>query len=156
MSDFASSTDNIQIQRGAGTSTNGAAAFGASIHLQTQTPNMLPYAEVSTTVGEFNTFKNTIKGGTGLINDHFIFDARYSKITSDGFIDRAKADMNSYFASGAYYTDNLMIKYQSFGSGEVTNQAWWGVPSSMLDKSSPDYKKATGHIILAVSTLRME
>ncbi|MDO5570468.1 MAG: TonB-dependent receptor [Bacteroidales bacterium] len=142
MSDFASSTENIQIQRGAGTSTNGAAAFGASIHLQTQAPNMLPYAEVSSTAGQFNTFKNTVKGGTGLLKDHFIFDARYSKTTSDGYIDRAKADMQSYFASGAYYSDNLMVKYQSFGSAEITNQAWWGVPSSMLDKSSVDYKKS--------------
>lgn len=103
MPDFASSVDNIQIQRGAGTSTNGAAAFGATVAMQTQKSELKPYAEYSVSAGSFGTVKNMVKLGTGLLQDHFVFDARYSNIQSDGYIDRAKANMHSYFASAAYY-----------------------------------------------------
>lgn len=139
MPDFASSVENVQVQRGAGTSTNGPAAFGASIAMQTQNPTLKPYAELNSAAGSFNTFKNTFKGGTGLLYDHFVFDARYSKITSDGFIDRAKADLSSYFGSAAYYNGGTMIKYQSFGSAERTNQAWNGVSSEMLAEGNRTY-----------------
>ena len=132
MPDFASSVDNIQIQRGAGTSTNGEAAFGATVSMQTQRPNPDPYTEYSASAGSFGTFKNTIKGGTGLLYNHFMFDGRYSYVRSDGFIDRASANMHSYFASGAWYGDNTLIKFQTFGSSEKTYQAWDGVPADML------------------------
>ena len=133
MPDFASSVDNIQIQRGAGTSTNGAAAFGATVAMQTQKSELKPYAEYSVSAGSFGTVKNTVKLGTGLLQDHFVFDARYSNIQSDGYIDRAKAYMHSYFASAAYYGDNTLIRFQTFGSIEKTYQAWTGVPSYLLD-----------------------
>ncbi|MEG0949481.1 MAG: TonB-dependent receptor [Bacteroidales bacterium] len=132
MPDFASSVDNIQVQRGAGTSTNGAASFGATIGMQTQKPELKPYAEVNSAAGSFGTFKNTVKGGTGLLYDHFVFDARYSKLDSDGFIDRAKADLSSYYGSAAYYGGATMIRYQVFGSSERTNQAWNYVPSDSI------------------------
>jgi len=132
MPDFASSVENIQIQRGAGTSTNGTAAFGATVAMQTQRPEMKPYAEYSVSAGSFGTVKNTVKGGTGLLYDHFVFDARYSNIHSDGFIDRATAQMSSYFVSAAFYADHTLIKFQTFGSKEKTYQAWTGVPSEML------------------------
>jgi len=133
MPDFASSVDNIQIQRGAGTSTNGAAAFGATVAMQTQKSNLKPYAEYSVSAGSFGTVKNTVKGGTGLLYDHFVIDARYSDIRSDGYIDRASAKMSSYFLSGAYYANSTFIKFQTFGSREKTYQAWTGVPSYLLD-----------------------
>lgn len=98
MSDFASSVDNIQIQRGAGTSTNGAAAFGATVAMQTQKPDLKPYAEYSLSAGSFGTVKNSVKTGTGLLRDHFVFDTRYSNVQSDGYIDRATANMHSYSA----------------------------------------------------------
>lgn len=139
MPDFASSTEDVQIQRGAGTSTNGPAAFGASIALQTQRPNMKPYAEYNTAAGSFNTFKNTFKGGTGLLYDHFVFDARYSKIKSDGFIDRAKSNLSSYYGSAAYYSGSTVVKYQAFGSAERTNQAWNGVSSEKLAEGNRTY-----------------
>ncbi len=132
MPDFASSVENVQVQRGAGTSTNGAASFGATIGMQTQKPSLKPYAEIQSAAGSFATFKNTVKAGTGLIKDHFVFDARYSKLDSDGFIDRAKADLSSYFASAAYYGDGLMVRYQTFGSSERTHQAWNGIPSALI------------------------
>ena len=133
MPDIASSVENVQIQRGAGTSMNGGAAFGATVALQTENPNQNPYLEYSVSAGSFGTVRNTVKGGTGLLKDHFIFDARYSNVRSDGFISRASANMSSYFVSGAYYGDNTLIKFQTFGSAEKTYQAWNGVPSSMLN-----------------------
>ena len=141
MPDIASSVDNIQVQRGVGTSMNGGAAFGATVALQTLAPSMKPYFEYATSAGSFNTMRNTVKGGTGLLNDHFVFDARYSVVNSDGFIDRAETSMQSYFASGAYYANNTLIKLQTFGSSERTYLAWDGVPSSKLDKNAPDYSR---------------
>ena len=139
MPDFASSVENVQVQRGVGTSTNGAAAFGATIAMQTIKPSLKPYAEVNSAAGSFSTFKNTVSAGTGLINDHFVVDARYTKIDSKGFIDRAKADMSSYYASAAYYGNSFVIRYQSFGSSEVTNQAWNYVPSYMIAAGNRTY-----------------
>lgn len=133
MTDIASSIESIQIQRGAGTSTNGAAAFGATVAMQSEKPSLKPFGEYSVSAGSFGTLKHTVKGGTGLLYDHFAFDARYSNVRSDGFIDRAMARMSSYYASAAYYGTNTLIKFQAFGNTEKTYQAWNGVPSSMLD-----------------------
>lgn len=131
--DFASSVDNIQIQRGAGTSTNGAAAFGATVAMQTQKAELKPSAEYSISAGSFGTIKNMVKIGTGLLGKHLVIDARYSNIQSDGYIDRASANMHSYFASASYYGDQTLIRLQTFGSMEKTYQAWGGVPSYLLD-----------------------
>lgn len=133
MPDFASSVENIQIQRGAGTSTNGAASFGATVAMQTQKPELKPYAEYQVSAGSFGTVKNMVKGGTGLLGDHFVIDARYSHVRSDGFIRRASVDMGSYFLSASYYAENTLLKFQTFGSREKTYQAWTGVPSYLLD-----------------------
>ncbi len=130
--DIASSIDNIQIQRGVGTSSNGAGAFGGSLNIQTTKLNAKPYGEFNSSYGSFNTFKNTINAGTGLINDKFVFDARLSKINSDGFIDRATSDLKSYYLSGAYYGKKTIIKFITFSGFEETYQAWNGVPESRL------------------------
>lgn len=132
MPDIASSVENVQIQRGVGTSMNGGAAFGATVAMQTENPNQNPYMEYSVSAGSFGTVRNTVKGGTGLLNDRFIFNARYSHVRSDGFISRANANMSSYFLSAAYYGEKTLIRFQTFGSAEKTYQAWYGVPSSML------------------------
>ncbi|MDR0428871.1 MAG: TonB-dependent receptor plug domain-containing protein [Tannerellaceae bacterium] len=140
MPDFASSVENIQIQRGAGTSTNGPASFGATVAMQTENPPMKPYGEYALSTGSFGTVRHTVKGGTGLLHNHFVFNARYSDIRSDGFIDRASARMKSYFVSAAWYGEHTLIKAQTFGSSETTYQAWNGVPSEMLHPSDPDIK----------------
>jgi len=132
MPDFASSVENVQIQRGVGTSVNGPAAFGATVSMQTQKPILQPYAELISSAGSYATFLQTVRGGTGLLWDHFVFDARYSNVQTDGYIDRARTDMNSYFASAAYYNRGTMLKFQTFGSGSVSYQAWNGVDASML------------------------
>jgi iron complex outermembrane receptor protein len=126
LQDFASSVENVQVQRGVGTSTNGAGAFGASINVLTDDNNRFPYAEIASSAGSFNTFKNTVKVGTGLLNDKFMFNARLSRIESDGFIDRAFADLRSYYLSGIYRTDKTQIKALVFGGEERTGLSFTG------------------------------
>lgn len=133
MPDFASSVENIQIQRGVGTSTNGAATFGASLNIQTDTKKEEAYAETDNSYGSFNTRKHTIKAGTGLIQDKWAVDARLSQVTSDGYIDRAFSDLKSYFVSGGYYGDNHVFKVNIFSGSEQTYQAWNGVPENLLE-----------------------
>jgi iron complex outermembrane receptor protein len=132
--DLASSIQNIQVQRGVGTSTNGAGAFGATVSVQTDVLNPDPYAEAMTSVGSFNSQRYTFKGGTGLIKDRWAFDARVSKITSDGYLRRASSDLNSYYLSGGYYGKKTIIKAIMFGGHEETYQAWYGVDTATMDK----------------------
>jgi len=131
--DLASSLENVQVQRGVGTSTNGAAAFGASINLQTNSLNKEAYGEYKTAFGSFATFKNTVSAGTGLINGKFAVDARLSKVSSEGFIDRAFSDLKSFFVSAAYYSENTVLKMNVFSGFEETYQSWNGVPSVRLN-----------------------
>lgn len=139
--DFASSTNSIQIQRGVGTSTNGAGAFGASINLQTNSLKRNPYAIVGTTVGSFNTLKANVQAGTGLINNKFALDARMSRISSDGYIDRASSDLESFFLSGTYLGKNASLKLNVFSGHEVTYQAWYGTDPATV-KSDRTYNVA--------------
>jgi iron complex outermembrane recepter protein len=132
MPDFASSVDNIQIQRGVGTSTNGAAAFGATVNLQTNSLRKDPYAEINSAAGSFSTFKNTINFGTGLMNGKFTLDGRLSKIQSEGYIDRASSDLKSFFLAGSYYSSGTILTVKAFSGKEITYQAWDGVPSDIL------------------------
>lgn len=132
MPDLASSTDNIQVQRGVGTSTNGAGAFGATINFQTGTPGHEPYSEVNTSYGSFNTSRNTLSLGTGLLNNKFSFDARLSKIWSDGYIDRAFSDLKSFYVAGTMYGRSSILKLIIFSGVEHTYQAWLGVPKDSL------------------------
>ena len=145
MPDFSSSLSSFQVQRGVGTSTNGAAAFGASINMQTETLNPEAYGEISTTVGSFNTNKNTLKAGTGIINKHFALDARLSNITSDGYIDRASVNLKSYFFSAGYYGEKTSLKFITFGGKEKTYQAWNGVDSEIM-KSNRTYNELGSYI----------
>jgi iron complex outermembrane recepter protein len=130
--DIASSADNVQIQRGVGTSTNGAGAFGATINFQTAGLNREPYAMLSKSYGSFNTSKNTLSLGTGLIKNKFAFDARLSDIYSDGYIDRAFSDLKSYYVSGTLYAGAGILKLVVFSGTEHTYQAWSGVPKDSL------------------------
>ena len=143
--DLASSLENIQIQRGVGTSTNGAAAFGATINLQTNTLQKNAYAAYKTALGSFNTFKNTISAGTGLINNKFTLDARLSKVASDGFVDRAFSDLKSFFVSGGYYSEKSVLKINVFSGLEETYQSWWGVPSVRLNNDLAGMQQYQDH-----------
>jgi iron complex outermembrane recepter protein len=132
MPDLGSSADNIQVQRGVGTSTNGAGAFGATINFQTSDLKKEPYAEVNSSYGSFNTSKNTVNFGTGLINKKFAVDGRLSKIWSDGYIDRAFTDLKSFYISGTLYGGTSILKLIIFSGVEHTYQAWNGVPKDSL------------------------
>ncbi|MEO9145262.1 MAG: TonB-dependent receptor plug domain-containing protein [Ginsengibacter sp.] len=133
MPDVSSSVNSIQIQRGVGTSSNGAGAFGATINLSTNEVNKEKYLEFNNSYGSFNTWKNTLKVGTGLLNNHFLVDARVSKISSDGYIDRAASDLKSLYISAAYINENSSLRFNILSGKEKTYQAWNGVPQSFLD-----------------------
>src|SRR5690606_32774207 len=134
MPDFASSVDNLQIQRGVGTSTNGAATFGASLNFQTDTRNDDAYAQIDNSAGSFNSLRHTIKVGTGLLNNRFAIDARLSKITSDGYVDRTTSDLSSYFVSAGYFGENHVLKLNVFSGKEKTYQSWYGLPETKLEE----------------------
>lgn len=133
MPDIVSSTENIQIQRGVGTSTQGAASFGATISLNTNVLQEKAYAELNTTGGSFNTLRNTVNLGTGLMENGWSFDGRLSRSNSDGYIDRSFSDLKSFYLSGGYFGKNTAVKAIAFGGKEQTYQAWNGVPSHILD-----------------------
>ncbi|WP_396162447.1 TonB-dependent receptor [Flavobacterium sp.] len=124
--DFASSLESVQLQRGVGTSTNGAGAFGASLNMQTKSFQENAYAEVSNSVGSFATRKHTIAFGTGLHNN-FEMNARISNVASDGFIDRATSNMFGYFFNTNYITEQSQVKFLAFGGKQKTYQAWYGI-----------------------------
>lgn len=125
--DFLSSTNDIQIQRGVGTSTNGVGAFGAAINLNTNRMKKAAYGEIEASGGSYNTKRASAQFGTGLINNKFTFDGRLSKITSDGYIDRAESDLESFFFSGAYFGNESSLRLSVFSGHERTYQAWNGV-----------------------------
>ncbi|HEV7621927.1 MAG TPA: TonB-dependent receptor plug domain-containing protein [Flavisolibacter sp.] len=130
--DFASSVNSIQIQRGVGTSSNGAGAFGATINFSTNEINKKAYAEVNNSFGSFNTWKNTIKAGSGLIGRHFTTDIRLSRISSSGYIDRASSDLRSLYFSTAYLSDKTDLRFTILPGKEKTYQAWYGVTNDDL------------------------
>jgi iron complex outermembrane receptor protein len=130
--DFASSANSIQIQRGVGTSTNGAGAFGATINISTNEINNKSYVDLDNSYGSFNTWKNTIKLGTGLLANHFTFDARFSRIVSDGYIDRASSNLKSFYTSAAYIGNKNSLRLNIFSGKEKTYQAWYGIPYDVL------------------------
>ena len=132
MPDLASSIENIQIQRGVGSSTNGAASFGASLNIKTQDISEKPFGSIDQSLGSFGTFKTTIKAGTGIINKHFSLETRMSSIQSNGYLDRASSDLKSYFISGAYIGKNSVLKAVVFSGKEITYQAWYGTPESRV------------------------
>jgi len=147
--DLASSVDNIQVQRGAGTSSNGAGAFGATISIQTKSPENEPFAEVNSSYGSFNTMKNTISAGTGLLAGKYSVQMRYSDLKSDGYIERTGSDHRSAFISGQYRTSRSSLKANIILGEEHTGIGWWGVPAEKLSENrrynpAGEYTDASG------------
>ncbi|MEO6978912.1 MAG: TonB-dependent receptor, partial [Mucilaginibacter sp.] len=139
--DLASSVDNIQVQRGVGTSTNGAGAFGASINIQTTTRRDTAYTELNSSAGSYGTLKNTFSLGTGLLGGKFSFDGRASQMTSDGYIDRSASTLKSFFLSGAYYGKKSVLRLNVFSGYEQTHQAWDGVPEDSVKFGNRRYNE---------------
>ncbi|RFS15491.1 TonB-dependent receptor [Emticicia sp. C21] len=142
MPDFASSVQSIQVQRGVGTSTNGSGAFGASLNISTLGYEREAFGETNLSYGSFNTMKANILASTGLLNNHFVVDARLSKLASDGYVDRASSDLKSFYVSAGYYNKSNFIRLNVFSGKEVTYQSWNGVPESML-KTNRTYNAYT-------------
>jgi len=130
--DFASSVNSIQIQRGVGTSSNGAGAFGATLNLSTNEFNEKPYAELNNGFGSFSSRRHTLKAGSGLIGKHFTIDGRVSFIGSDGFIDRGSSDLRSAYLSAAYINKKTSVRLNAFTGKEKTYQSWNGIPEAKL------------------------
>ena len=133
MPSFSSSLNSIQVQRGVGTSTNGAAAFGATVNMQTETPSREAYADISSTFGSYNTWINTVKAGTGMIKDRLSFDFRYSNLKSDGYVDYASSDNQSMQFTGTYFTKKGRIKANVILGEQHSGISWWGVDEVTLD-----------------------
>ncbi len=132
--DFTSSVQNLQLQRGVGTSTNGSGAFGASLNLLTDAVSEEAYGEISNSFGSFNTRRHNLKFSTGLLNNRVEFAGRLSTIASDGYIDRASSNLKSYFLQASYVDDNTLIKAIAFGGQEVTYQSWNGIDKETLEE----------------------
>ena len=131
--DMASSAGSIQVQRGVGTSTNGAGAFGGTINIGTNDIVTKPAFELNNSGGSFHTFKNTLMLNSGLLAKHITLDARLSHIRSDGYIDRAASRLRSFYASTAYIAGNHSIRLNIFTGKEKTYQAWYGINEQTLD-----------------------
>ncbi|MGY5354101.1 TonB-dependent receptor [Wenyingzhuangia sp. IMCC45467] len=132
LGDFTSSTQNLQIQRGVGTSTNGSGAFGASINILTDAVSEEASGEISNSFGSYGTRKHTVKFSTGKLNDHIEIAGRLSNIYSDGYVDRAYADLKSFYLQASYTDENTLIKAITFGGKEKTYQAWYGLTAEEL------------------------
>lgn len=130
--DLASSISSLQVQRGVGTSQNGGAAFGASINISTLDNRREAYAESQNSYGSFNTWKNNVQFGTGLVGKYFTFDGRLSRISTDGYMNRAASDLKSYYFAAGYQQKNTLLKFITFSGREKTYQAWNGVPEPAL------------------------
>ena len=130
--DIVSSTNTIQIQRGVGPSTNGGGAFGGTINIKTGTPSEKAYVDYGTSIGSFKTFKNTLNFNSGLLKQNWNFALRLSKITSDGYVDRAFSNLWSYYAAATYFTKKTSLQLINFSGKEKTYQSWWGTPESRV------------------------
>jgi iron complex outermembrane receptor protein len=146
MPDLVSSVNNIQVQRGVGASSNGAGAFGASINFQTNQLHEKAYANVISTAGSYHTFRNTLAAGTGLLNNHFTLDARASAIQSNGYIDRARSSLQSYYVAGGYYGKKAVLKFINFSGWEKTYQAWNLVPEDSIRNGNRTYNEIGAYI----------
>jgi iron complex outermembrane receptor protein len=141
MPDFSSSVNSIQIQRGVGTSTNGAGAFGATVNLETTNHSNDAFVELNNSYGSFNSRKHNLILNSGLLDGKWSFEGKLAQIASDGYIDRASADLSSYFLSGNYIGKNTLVKALVFGGSEITYQAWNGIEESQM-KTNRTYNSA--------------
>lgn len=147
--DLASSTQNIQIQRGVGTSTHGAGAFGATMNLQTALMNPEAYGEINTGVGSYGTQKLNVQLGSGILDNGWQFEGRLSKIESDGYIDRASSDLKSFYLSASHHGENGLLKADVFSGQEETYQAWNGVPEPILNNNADELERYVNVLFLS-------
>ncbi|HLV40681.1 MAG TPA: TonB-dependent receptor [Brumimicrobium sp.] len=153
MPDFSSSIESMQVQRGVGTSSNGGGAFGASINIATNKLAQKAYAVIDNSGGSFNTIRNSVNVGTGMLNNMFTVDARLSRIKSDGYLDRGTADMKSFYLSGAYHGKKSTVRLNVFSGMEKTYQSWYGTPQSRVENDEQGMIDYAGRNGLSASEL---
>jgi iron complex outermembrane recepter protein len=142
--DVASSVEDIQVQRGVGTSTNGTAAFGGSLNIKTNNIMQEAYGSTSFSYGSFNTIKNTVAAGSGLINNRWFVDTRLSRIKSNGYVDRGSSNLKSFYVSGGFINNNTLVKAIIFSGKEITYQSWNGIPEARLKNDAQGIKDFIG------------
>ena len=132
--DLSSSLQSVQVQRGIGTSTNGSAAFGASMSLKTLSASSDAYGEASSTVGSYGTFSSSLAAGTGLLSKGFALDARYSKVLSDGYIQNGKVDHSNLFLSLSHYGSKQLLRINYINGIQHTGITWNGVSPEQIEE----------------------
>ena len=156
--DLISAVGDVQVQRGAGTSTNGTGAFGGAISMTTAAPSSEFSGEASLSYGSYNTNKQAIRLSSGIMNNHWAIDARMTHIGSDGYIDRGATDLKSYMLQGAYYSDRTTVKLLSFGGKAKTNLTYTGVTKEEMElygrryHTEGQYETSHGPYVLADGT----
>ncbi|MDR0418819.1 MAG: TonB-dependent receptor plug domain-containing protein, partial [Prevotellaceae bacterium] len=145
MPDLLSSVGSVQVQRGVGTSTNGTGTFGGAISLQTARPASKPYGEVGVAAGMFNTYKYNVVTGTGLMDNGFSFDARYSRVLSDGFVDRTGSDDYSLYGSATWFGKNNSVRLSVIHGNQQTG-LHGGVPKDSIDAGNRTYNPAGEYV----------
>ncbi|MGE4568385.1 MAG: TonB-dependent receptor [Bacteroidales bacterium] len=132
MPDLSASLGSVQVQRGVGGSSHGAAAFGATVNMQNEPTGTIPYAGAEFSAGSFGTLKSSLKLGTGTLGKGFSFDGRLSSVESDGYVDRASVNLHSWYLNGTYKQNHTLVKLVALSGREKTYQAWNGVSSALL------------------------
>ena len=140
--DLSNSLQNIQIQRGVGTSTNGSAAFGASISLQTTGARTEPYGEASTAIGSYGTFLSNIATGTGILNNGLSFDARFSRVLGNGYIKNGSVNHTNFYAAVSHYTDKQLIRLSYLKGIQHTGITWEGISPEQMEEFGRRYNPA--------------
>ena len=134
---------SVQVQRGLGTSANGAGAFGASINMSTAAVGIEPYAAFDVAAGSYNTFMTTVSAGTGLTRSGVYFDVAYSRNYTDGYIRNAKAKVQSAFAALGWMNERNSLKLTYLMGDQHTGITWNGIDISMAyDKEDRKYNEA--------------
>ena len=140
--DLSNSLQNIQIQRGVGTSTNGSAAFGASISLQTRGASSEAYGEASTAVGSYGTFLSNIAMGTGILNNGLSLDARFSRVLGEGYIKNGSVNHTNFYAALSHYTDKQLIRLSYLKGIQHTGITWEGISPEQMEEFGRRYNPA--------------
>lgn len=139
MNSYAALLGSVQVQRGIGTSTNGDGAFGGAISLATAAPTEVPSMELTGSYGSYNTYRAGGKFSTGLLANHWIFDAAYHHTGTDGYLHGTSGNSGSYYGALTRLDDNLRLSFKTIGNYEHTGQAWNGVTAGNNDYSMNAY-----------------
>jgi iron complex outermembrane receptor protein len=127
------SIEDVQVQRGAGSSLYGSVGIGGAISVVTDPFEPEPYARARLGTGSFNTRRYSVTANSGLLGDQYVLNARVSRVTSDGYRRNAWTEFNRFFGGLARYGDRSTLKIQAFGGLQKDGLAFSGIPKSAND-----------------------